>query len=55
MTQPLITLKLSTTARESVLSDIEAWRMMGDERDLRMAAALQILIDIHDQLHGISK
>lgn len=50
-----ITLKLSDDARERVIDDIEAWRMMGDKNDLKIASAMQILLDIHDQVHGIKE
>ena len=50
-----ITLKLSDDARRRVIDDIEAWRMMGDRNDLKIASAMQILLDIHDQVHGIKE
>lgn len=48
-----ITLKLSYEARKRVKDNIEAWRAMGSRSDLRTAADLQVLLDIHDQVHGI--
>ena len=53
-----ITLRLSDKARARVKSYIEALEMMedGDEDDddtTCKAADLQVLLDIHDKIHGI--
>lgn len=49
-TRPAPTLKLSAAARVRVVDEIEAQEMAGDRQ---VASDLQVLLDLHDQVHGI--
>lgn len=56
-----ITLKLSDRGRRWIKGIIDAYQMMdgegedGGPDDMQCASFLQVLLDIHDQVHGIKE